>query len=59
MVTAAAGSVALVIDIKVNQHDLEYILPAVLLAGAIQIFFSLTGMARLMCLFLMRWCRSR
>lgn len=48
MVTAAAGSVALVIGPMVHQHGVEYILPAVLLAGVIQIVFGLTGMARLM-----------
>lgn len=48
MVTAAAGSVALVIGPMVNQHGVEYILPAVLLAGMIQILFGLSGMARLM-----------
>lgn len=48
MVTAAAGSVALVIGPMVNQNGVEYILPAVLLAGVIQIIFGLTGMARLM-----------
>ncbi|NCF05306.1 SulP family inorganic anion transporter [Kosakonia sp. MH5] len=48
MVTAAAGSVALVISPMVNQHGMEYILPAVLLAGVIQILFGLSGMARLM-----------
>lgn len=48
MVTAAAGSVALVIGPMVHQHGVEYILPAVLLAGLIQILFGLAGMARLM-----------
>ncbi len=48
MVTAAAGSVALVIGPMVHQHGVEYILPAVLLAGLIQILFGLSGMARLM-----------
>ncbi|MGG7444826.1 SulP family inorganic anion transporter [Kosakonia oryzendophytica] len=48
MVTAAAGSVALVIGPMVHQNGVEYILPAVLLAGVIQIIFGLTGMARLM-----------
>jgi len=48
MVTAAAGSVALVIGPMVHQHGVEYILPAVLLAGLIQIVFGLAGMARLM-----------
>lgn len=48
MVTAAAGSVALVIGPMVHEHGVEYILPAVLLAGLIQILFGLAGMARLM-----------
>lgn len=48
MVTAAAGSVALVIGPMVHQHGVAYILPAVVLAGIIQILFGLSGMARLM-----------
>ncbi|EMX9178896.1 SulP family inorganic anion transporter [Citrobacter sp. Cs237] len=48
MVTAAAGSVALVIGPMVHQHGVGYILPAVILAGMIQILFGVTGMARLM-----------
>lgn len=48
MVTAAAGSVALVIGPMVHQHGVEYILPAVVLAGVIQIIFGLTRMSRLM-----------
>ncbi|AUU91990.1 SulP family inorganic anion transporter [Phytobacter sp. SCO41] len=48
MVTAAAGSVALVIGPMVHQHGVKYILPAVVLAGVIQIIFGLTRMARLM-----------
>lgn len=48
MVTAAAGSVALVIGPMVHQHGVQYILPAVVLAGMIQILFSVLGMARLM-----------
>ncbi|WP_200550373.1 SulP family inorganic anion transporter [Kosakonia sp. LAM2021] len=48
MVTAAAGSVALVIGPMVHQNGVEYILPAVLLAGVIQIIFGLSGMSRLM-----------
>lgn len=48
MVTAAAGSVALVIGPMVHQHGVQYILPAVVLAGFIQILFGVTGMARLM-----------
>jgi multisubunit Na+/H+ antiporter MnhG subunit len=48
MVTAAAGSVALVIGPMVHQHGVQYILPAVILAGVIQILFGALGMARLM-----------
>lgn len=48
MVTAAAGSVALVIGPMVHQHGVQYILPAVILAGIIQILFGVLGMARLM-----------
>ena len=48
MVTAAAGSVALVIGPMVHQHGVGYILPAVVLAGVIQIAFGALGMAKLM-----------
>lgn len=48
MVTAAAGSVALVIGPMVHLHGVQYILPAVILAGLIQILFGVLGMARLM-----------
>ncbi|ELJ8292304.1 sulfate transporter [Enterobacter roggenkampii] len=48
MVTAAAGSVALVIGPMVHQHGVQYILPAVLMAGVIQILFGVLGMARQM-----------
>ncbi|MGR7877681.1 SulP family inorganic anion transporter [Klebsiella aerogenes] len=48
MVTATAGSVALVIGPMVHQHGVGYILPAVILAGIIQILFGIYGMARLM-----------
>ncbi len=48
MVTAAAGSVALVIGPMVHQHGVQYILPAVVMAGMIQILFGALGMARLM-----------
>jgi SulP family sulfate permease len=47
-VTAAAGSVALVIGPMVHQHGVQYILPAVIMAGGIQILFGALGMARLM-----------
>ena len=48
MVTAAAGSVALVIGPMVKHYGVEYILPTILLAGAIQIAFGAAGLARLM-----------
>lgn len=48
MVTAAAGSVALVIGPMVHAHGVAYILPAVVMAGLIQILFGVTGMSRAM-----------
>jgi SulP family sulfate permease len=48
MVTAAAGSVALVVAPLVKDHGVEYLLPAVLLAGIVQIVFGSLGLARLM-----------
>ncbi|MDJ0040278.1 SulP family inorganic anion transporter [Pantoea allii] len=48
MVTAAAGSVALVIGPMVHVHGVAYILPAVVMAGLIQILFGVTGMSRAM-----------
>ncbi|PYI69453.1 sodium-independent anion transporter [Arthrobacter livingstonensis] len=48
MVTAAAGSVALVIAPMVKIHGVDYVLPAVLLAGLVQIAFGAAGLARLM-----------
>ncbi|TPE53513.1 SulP family inorganic anion transporter [Amaricoccus solimangrovi] len=48
MVTAAAGSIALVVGPMVQAHGTGYILPTVLLAGAIQIVFGFAGLARLM-----------
>lgn len=47
MVTAAAGSVALVIGPMVKTHGVDYVLPTVLLAGLIQIAFGTLGLARL------------
>jgi SulP family sulfate permease len=47
MVTAAAGSVALVIGPMVKAYGVPYILPTILLAGAVQIGFGLFGLARL------------
>ncbi len=48
MVTAAAGSIALVIGPMVKLHGVEYLLPTILLASLIQIAFGVTGLARLM-----------
>ncbi|EIS7446288.1 SulP family inorganic anion transporter [Citrobacter youngae] len=48
MVSAAAGSIALVIGPMVHVHGVGYILPAVILAGLIQILFGLTGLSRMM-----------
>lgn len=47
MVTAAAGSVALVIGPTVKAHGVGYVLPIVLLAGAIQVVLGVAGFARL------------
>jgi SulP family sulfate permease len=48
MVTAAAGSVALVVGPLVKEHGVQYLLPTVVFAGLIQIAFGLGGFARLM-----------
>jgi SulP family sulfate permease len=48
MVTAAAGSIALVIGPMVKLHGVGYILPTIILAGIAQIVFGLAGLARLM-----------
>ncbi|MEA9389262.1 SulP family inorganic anion transporter [Acerihabitans sp. TG2] len=48
MVSAAAGSVALVIGPMVHAHGVEYIFPAVVLGGTVQILFGLTGLSRMM-----------
>ena len=48
VITAAAGSVALVIAPLVHAHGVQYVLPTVVLAGVIQIVFGLAGLARLM-----------
>jgi len=47
MVTAAAGSVALVVAPLVKDQGVEYLLPAVILAGIVQIAFGALGFARL------------
>jgi SulP family sulfate permease len=48
MVTAAAGSVALVIGPMVRTHGVGYILPTIVIAGLVQIGFGAAGLARLM-----------
>jgi len=48
VITAAAGSVALVIAPLVHEHGVEYLLPTVILAGIVQVVFGLAGLARLM-----------
>ena len=48
VITAGAGSVALVIAPLVHDHGVQYLLPTVVLAGVIQIVFGLAGLARLM-----------
>ena len=48
VITAAAGSVALVIAPLVHHHGVKYVLPTVVLAGIVQIVFGVTGLARLM-----------
>jgi SulP family sulfate permease len=48
MVTAAAGSIALVIGPMVRLHGVGYILPTVILAGVVQIAFGAAGLSRLM-----------
>src|SRR3984957_14981077 len=48
MVTAAAGSIALVIGPMVKLHGTGYILPTIILAGIVQIVFGVAGLARLM-----------
>ncbi|MHA3685095.1 SulP family inorganic anion transporter [Leucobacter sp. HY1908] len=48
MITAAAGAVALVVAPLTREHGVEYLLPAVVLAGLVQILFGVLGLARLM-----------
>ena len=48
MVTAAAGSIALVIGPMVKLYGVRYILPTIVLAGIVQIFFGASGLARIM-----------
>lgn len=48
VITAAAGSVALVVAPLTAAHGVEYLLPTIVLAGLIQMVFGFTGLARLM-----------
>ena len=48
MISAATGAVALVVAPVVAEHGLDYLIATVLLAGALQIAFSLAGAAKLM-----------
>src|SRR5450631_794113 len=48
MVTAAAGSIALVIGPMAKLYGVGYILPTIVIAGAVQIAFGAAGLARLM-----------
>lgn len=48
MVTAAAGSVALVIGPMVRAHGVGYVLPVVILAGIVQVAFGAFDLARIM-----------
>ena len=48
MISAATGAVALVIAPVVKEHGLDYLIATVLLAGLLQIVFSIAGAAKLM-----------
>ena len=48
MISAATGAVALVIAPVVKEHGLDYLIATVLLAGLLQIAFSIAGAAKLM-----------
>ena len=48
MISAATGSVALVVAPLARAHGLQYLLAAVILAGALQVVLGLLGVARLM-----------
>lgn len=48
MVSAAAGSIALVVAPLVRDHGVEYLIAAVVLGGVIQIALALGGVAKLM-----------
>ena len=48
MISAATGAVALVVAPVVKEHGLDYLIATVILAGLLQIVFSLAGAAKLM-----------
>jgi SulP family sulfate permease len=48
MISAAAGSVALVIAPLVRDHGVAYLVPAVVLGGVVQLVLGFLGVARLM-----------
>jgi sulfate permease, SulP family len=48
MISAATGSVALVIAPLVREHGLDYLIVAVLLGGVLQVVLAAVGVARLM-----------
>jgi SulP family sulfate permease len=48
MISAATGAMALVVVSLVQDHGVEYLLAATLLAGAVQIVLSILGVPRLM-----------
>ena len=48
MISAATGAVALVIAPLVASHGLDYLIAAIVLAGAVQVVLGLAGVARMM-----------
>lgn len=48
VITAAAGSVALVVAPMTHAHGTAYLLPTIVLAGMLQVLFGVAGLARLM-----------
>jgi SulP family sulfate permease len=48
MVSAAAGSVALVIAPLVRDHGIDYLVPTIVLGGVVQLVLGFLGVARLM-----------
>ncbi|KXO88268.1 sulfate permease [Tsukamurella pulmonis] len=48
MISAATGAVALVVAPIAREHGLDYLLATVILAGVLQVVFSLLGVAKLM-----------